>query len=48
MVLIYSKDVDEFVNQVIDCLDCEFIRIGETDPITIEAIDFCNKKIHLL
>ncbi len=43
MVLIYSKDVDDFVNQVIDCLDDDFIRIWESDKIIIEEMDFCNE-----
>jgi hypothetical protein len=42
MILIYSKDVDDFVNDVIDCLDVEFIRIGETDKVAIESMDFSN------
>lgn len=44
MILIYSKDVDDFVNNVIDCLDEDFIRIGESDKIIIEAMDFSNEK----
>ncbi|SNR33176.1 hypothetical protein [Flavobacterium sp. ov086] len=44
MILIYSKDVDDFVNNVIDCLDSNFIRIGESDKVTIEAMDFSNEK----
>ncbi len=43
MVLIYSKDVDDFVNQVIDCLEDDFIRIGEYDKMIIEAMDFSNE-----
>ena len=43
MVLIYSKDVDDFVNQVIDCLDGDFFRIGESDKIFIEEMDFSNE-----
>lgn len=42
MVLIYSKDVDDFVNNVIDCLEGDFIRIGEADKVTITAMDFSN------
>jgi hypothetical protein len=42
MILIYSKDVDDFVNQVIDCLDDDFVKIGESDKITIEEMDFSN------
>lgn len=42
MVLIYSKDVDDFVNQVIDCLDEDFIRFSESDKINIEEMDFSN------
>ncbi|WP_396146911.1 hypothetical protein [Flavobacterium sp.] len=44
MVLIYSKDVDDFVNDVIDCLNVDFIRISESDRITIEEMDFSNEK----
>lgn len=43
MILIYSKDVDDFVNNVIDCLDEDFIRIGESDKVTIEAMSFSNE-----
>lgn len=42
MILIYSKDVDDFVNQVIDCLDEDFIRFSESDKISIEEMDFSN------
>lgn len=42
MILIYSKDVDEFVNQVIDYLDEEFIRIGNRDIIEIDEIASAN------
>lgn len=44
MILIYSKDVDDFVNNVIDCLEGDFIRIGEYDKATIKAMDFSNAK----
>lgn len=44
MVLIYTKDVDDFVNQVIDCLDTDFVRIGESDKIEIVAMDFSSQK----
>lgn len=43
MILIYSKDVDDFVNQVIDCLEDDFIRIGETDKVMIEEMNFSNE-----
>lgn len=43
MILIYSKDVDDFVNQVIDCLDEAFVRFSESDKITIEEMDFSNE-----
>ena len=43
MVLIYSKDIDDFVNQVADCLDGEFVRFSESDKITIEEMDFSNE-----
>ncbi|WP_430411128.1 hypothetical protein [Kordia sp.] len=43
MILIYSKDIDDFVNQVIDCLHTNFIRIGgENDALVIE--DFSINK----
>lgn len=44
MILIYSKDVDDFVNDVIDYLDEDFIRIGETDRVEIQAMDFSNEE----
>lgn len=44
MILIYSKDIDDFVNNVMDCLDEDFVRIGEFDKVTIEAMDFSNEK----
>lgn len=44
MILIYSKDVDDFVNNVIDCLEGDFIRIGEADKATIAAMDFSNEE----
>lgn len=43
MILIYSKDVDDFVNQVIDCIDDEFIRFSEFDKIEISKMEFCNE-----
>ena len=43
MVLIYSKDVDDFVNNVIDCLNNDFVRIGESDKVIIDAMDFSNE-----
>ena len=43
MILIYSKDVDDFVNNVIDCLDVDFVRIGESDKVTIEAMHFSDR-----
>jgi len=43
MILIYSKDVDDFVNDVIDCLDQDFIRIGESDKVTIDGMNFSNE-----
>ena len=36
MVLIYSKDVDDFVNDVIDWLEMDFIRMGESDRVDTE------------
>lgn len=37
MILIYSKGIDDFVNEVIDCLNTDFIRIGgENDLLSFE------------
>jgi hypothetical protein len=44
MILIYSKDVDDFVNNVIDYLDKDFVRIGESDKVRIQSMDFSNEK----
>lgn len=44
MILIYSKDVDDFVNNVMDCLDQDFVRIGESDKAVIESMNFSNEK----
>lgn len=44
MILVYSKDVDDFVNNVIDCLEGDFIRIGEADKVTVAAMDFSNEE----
>ncbi len=38
MILIYSRDTDDFVNDVIDCLNTDLIRIGDRDPILIEKV----------
>ena len=38
MILIYSKDVDDFVNLVIDYLSEDFIRVGNRDYIHIDEI----------
>ena len=43
MVLIYSKDVDDFVNNVIDFLNVDFFRIGESDKVEIESMNFSNE-----
>lgn len=42
MILIISKHVDEFVNQVIDCLDCDYIRIGDNDNFQIDDFQIDN------
>ena len=44
MIIIYSKDVDDFVNNVIDCLNNDYVRIGEFDKVIIEAMNFSNEK----
>lgn len=44
MIVIYSKDVDDFVNNVIDCLNNDYVRIGESDKVIIEAMNFSNEK----
>ena len=43
MILIYSKDVDDFVNQVIDCLDTDFVRLSESDCIYIDEMEFSKQ-----
>ena len=42
MVLIYSKDIDDFVNDVINCLDEDFVRFSESDKININEMEFSN------
>lgn len=42
MILIYSKDVDDFVNDVIDWLKVDFIRIGESNKVDIQSMIFSN------
>lgn len=44
MILFYSKDVDDFVNQVIDSIDDEFIRFSESDKIIIDNMEYSNQK----
>ncbi|PKV48684.1 RimK-like ATP-grasp domain-containing protein [Aquimarina sp. MAR_2010_214] len=44
MILIYSKDIDDFVNQVIDCLDEDFIRIADQDKICIDEVNITNEE----
>ncbi|MFH6937338.1 hypothetical protein [Flavobacterium sp. FlaQc-30] len=45
MILIYSKDVDDFTNNVMDYLEEDFVvRIGECDQVTIEAMDISNER----
>lgn len=46
MILIYSKNVDDFVNQVIDYLDDDFIRIGDRDKMFIEEISIDHNQRH--
>jgi hypothetical protein len=43
MILIYSKDVDDFVNEVIDCINDEFIRFSEFDKIVIDNMEYSNQ-----
>ena len=38
MILIYNKDIDDFVNVVIDYLNEDFMRIGDKDKIYIDNI----------
>jgi len=37
-------DVDDFVNQLIDCLDTDFVRICESDKMEMLAMDFSSRK----
>ena len=39
MILIYSKAIDDFVNQVIDYLEEDFIRIGDIEEVKISNIE---------
>ena len=43
MIMIYSKDVDDFVNDVIDYLDANYIRIGESDKTSIVSMNFSDE-----
>ncbi len=42
MQLIISKHIDDFVNQVIDCLEEDYIRLGDLDNFSIEKIELSN------
>ena len=42
MILIYSKDIDDFVNKVIDYLEDDFIRIGNRDFVEVKQIMIGN------
>lgn len=42
MILIISKHVDDFVNQVIDCIDGNFIRLGDLDNFHVEYIEITD------
>lgn len=44
MVLIYSKFDDDFVNQVIDCLEVDFVRISDRNKIFINEICISEKE----
>ena len=35
MILLYTKESDDFINKVINWLEVDFIRIGERDPVEI-------------
>ena len=39
MILIYSRDADHFVNEVIDYLEEDYIRIGDLDKMYIEDLN---------
>jgi hypothetical protein len=43
MILIYSKDVDDFVNDVMNCIDIDFVRFSEFDKIQINEMEFNNE-----
>ena len=45
MILIYSKEIDDFVNNVIDCLKKDYIRIGETDLTSFENFELNKHKL---
>jgi hypothetical protein len=42
MFLLISKHLDDFVNQVIDCLEEDYIRLGDLDNFSIEKIELSN------
>lgn len=43
MILIYSKDVDDFINDVIDFLNSQFVRINESNTVQVDEISFSNE-----
>ncbi len=43
MLLLYNRDTDDLVNEVIDFLDEDFIRIGDKEPISIEEMRFVGQ-----
>jgi len=44
MVLIYSRDTDDFVNNVINYLKIEFARIGDREEISLDDIDLLKSE----
>jgi hypothetical protein len=43
MILIYSKEIDDFVNQVIDGLKSDSIRMGDSDILSLGDVNITNK-----
>ncbi len=39
MILIYSRDADSFVNEVIDYLEDDYIRVGDLDKVFIDNLN---------
>jgi len=45
MVIIYSRDTDSFVNQVIGYLKEDYIRIGDLDKVILNNLNIDSNEI---